>query len=146
MTAPVTLVGRLGQDPELKFSATGMAVAKLSVVTSRRVKNGDTWEDADTTWWNVTAFRRLAENVAESLRKGQAVIVVGKVKQRSWETPEGEKRSVMEVLADAIGPSLEWDTASVVKAQRGPAPTPGGGRLLEDDPWATGPTHDQPPF
>jgi len=149
MSAPITLTGRLGADPEIRFGATGIAILKLRVVTSGRKKTDAGWEDVDTTWWSVTAFRQIAENAAESLSKGDEVIVVGKVKQRQYETPEGEKRSVTEVTADHIGPSLRRATVKVNRVQR----SEGGGRAeyeqakqqLEDDPWAL-PASEETPF
>jgi single-strand DNA-binding protein len=118
MSAPITLTGRLVADPELKFGATGIAILKARVVTSGRKKTDSGWEDVDTTWWTVTAWRQLAENVAESLSKGDEVIVVGKVKQREYETAEGEKRSITEVTADAIGPNLRSATARTNRISR----------------------------
>ena len=90
MSASITLVGRLVADPEIKFGGSGIAILKARVVTSGRKKTDDGWQDIDTTFWSVSAFRQLAENVAESLQKGDEVIVVGKVKVREYETPEGE--------------------------------------------------------
>ena len=149
MSAPITLTGRLGADPEIRFGATGIAILKLRVVTSGRKKTDSGWEDVDTTWWSVTAFRQLAEHAADSLSKGDEVIVVGKVKQRQYETPEGEKRSITEVTADQIGPNLRSATAKVNRIQR----SEGGGRAeyqqakqqLEDDPWAL-PASEETPF
>lgn len=150
MSAVVTIAGRLGKDPELKFSPNGTAVAKFSVVTAGRRKDGDQWVDVDTTWWNVTAFKRLAENVAESLTKGALVIVVGRLKQRSWETPDGEKRSTMELVADHVGPDLTWDAAPVRREPRQQQQTGAGQTWTAapppaDDPWSQ-PTVDEPPF
>jgi len=93
MSAPITLTGRLVADPEIKFGASGMPIASLRVVTSGRRKTDAGWEDTDTTFWSVTAFRQLAENVAESLVKGDQVIVTGKVKSREWQDNDGNKRT-----------------------------------------------------
>lgn len=126
MSIPVTLVGRIGKDPELKFGNNGKAIVRFSVVTSRRVLNKTTneWSDEDTTWWNCTAFGALAENVAESLEKGCAVIVTGRAASESWNDKNtGEKRTAMKVIADEVAPSLKYATAKVTKAQRG-----GGGQ------------------
>lgn len=132
MSIPVTLVGRIGQDPELKFGNNGKAIARFSVVTSRRVLNKTTneWTDEDTTWWNCTAFGPLAENVAESLEKGCAVIVTGRAASESWNDKNtGEKRTAMKVIADEVAPSLRFATAKVVKANRtGGQGGSGGGR------------------
>jgi len=152
MSAPITLTGRLGADPEIRFGATGMAILKLRVVTSRRYKDQETgkWEDADKTWWSVAAFRQIAENAAESLSKGDEVIVVGKVKQRQYETPEGEKRTVTEVTADQIGPNLRGATVKVNRIKRdtgtyGREQYEQAKQELEDDPWAT-PAGEETPF
>lgn len=121
MSTQVTLTGRIGQDPELKFGNNGKAIARFSVVTSRRVLNRDTneWSDEDTTWWNCTAFGPLAENIAESLTSGCAVIVVGRAYNESWNDKNtGEKRTAMKVIADEVAPSLKYATAKVTKAQR----------------------------
>lgn len=121
MSASITLTGRLVADPELKFAASGIAILKARVVTSGRKKTDNGWEDVDTTFWSVSAFRQLAENVAESLSKGDEVIVVGKVKQREYQTAEGEKRSVTEVTADAFGPNLRSATARPNRISRSQA-------------------------
>lgn len=161
MSIPVNLVGRLTADPELRFSATGVAVAKFSVVTSRRVKDQQSgeWSDADTSYWDCVAFKQLAENIAESLTKGAAVLVVGKAAQRTWETKEGEKRRSVEVTVDDVGPSLRSATANVNKAQRqgggfgGGQSAPAGAPGSPDDPWMNKPASggggfdsDDPPF
>lgn len=107
MSAPVTIRGRLGANPEMRFSPSGMAVANLRVVTNGRKNVNGTWEDVDTTWLRVTCFKTIAENVCETLTKGSLVIVTGTVKSREWEDQKtGEKRSAFEVTADDIGPSL----------------------------------------
>lgn len=127
MSTPVTLTGRIGQDPELKFGNNGKAIARFSVVTSRRVldKSTNTWTDEDTTWWNCTAFGPLAENLAESLEKGCAVIVTGRAASESWNDKNtGEKRTAMKVIADEVAPSLRFATAKVARAQR----SEGGGQ------------------
>ena len=121
MSASITLVGRLVADPEIKFGGSGIAILKARVVTSGRKKTDDGWQDIDTTFWSVSAFRQLAENVAESLQKGDEVIVVGKVKQREYQTPEGEKRSITEVTADAFGPNLRAATARANRISRSQA-------------------------
>lgn len=132
MSIPVTLVGRIGQDPELKISNSGKSVVRFSVVTSRRVldKTTNEWSDQDTTWWNCTAFGDLADNVAESLEKGCAVIVTGRAASESWNDKNtGEKRTAMKVIADEVAPSLRFATAKVAKAERtGGQGNGGGGR------------------
>jgi single-strand DNA-binding protein len=114
----VTLIGNLTDDPELKFTGTGAAVASFRLAVTPRVKDGDTWRDGDTSFFRVNAWRDLAENLHDSLPKGTRVVVVGQLKARSWETPEGEKRSVVEVTADDVAPSLRWATASVERTSR----------------------------
>lgn len=153
MSTPVTLSGRLTRDPELKFSASGVAVAKFSVVTSRRQLNKQTneWEDQDVSFWDCVCFKQLAENVADSLVKGTAVIVQGRAAQRTWEAKDGSKRISVEVSVDEVGPTLRFATAKVSKASRGDG---GGGQSQRpqgstaagasaNDPWQS---NDQPPF
>ena len=118
----VVIVGNLTRDPELRYTPNGAALVKLGVAVSRRIKDDATgqWRDAETSFFNVTAWRSLAENVAESLTQGSRVVVVGRLRTNSWETPEGEKRSVVEIEAEEIGPSLKWATAKPEKQGRGP--------------------------
>ena len=147
MSASITLVGRLVADPEIKFGASGIAILKARVVTSGRKKTDDGWQDIDTTFWSVSAFRQLAENVAESLSKGDEVIVVGKVKQREYETPEGEKRSITEVTADAIGPNLRSATARTNRISRSQA-SEGFQQYqaAKEDIWTTALPEEEVPF
>lgn len=123
MSAPVTLNGRLTKDPELRFSGAGNAVAVFTVVTDRRRKNKDSgeWESTETSFWDVTAFGQLAENVCESLLKGQRVVVVGDAHQETYEAKDGSgKRSTWKVIAQDAGPSLRYDKATVTQqAERG---------------------------
>lgn len=123
MSTPVTLKGRLTRDPELKFSANGKPIAIFAVVTSRRFKDQQTgeWEDRDTTFWDCVAFGQLAENAAESLTKGTAVIVTGNAAQEEWTTRDGEKRRSMKVTVDEVAPSLRWASVKVQKAERSAA-------------------------
>jgi single-strand DNA-binding protein len=118
----VVVVGNLTRDPELRYTPNGAALVKLGIAVSRRVKDDATgqWRDAETSFFNVTAWRSLAENVAESLTQGSRVVVVGRLRTNSWETPEGEKRSAVEIEAEEIGPSLKWATAKPEKQGRGP--------------------------
>ena len=128
----VTLVGNITRDPELRFTPSGQATASFGLAVNRRWQNRTTneWEEA-TSFFNVVCWREQAENASESLSKGSRIIVTGRLEQRSWETPDGEKRSVVEVVADEIGPSLRWATAQVVKNERrsgeGGGPSGGGG-------------------
>jgi single-strand DNA-binding protein len=118
----VVVVGNLTRDPELRYTPNGAALVKLGIAVSRRVKDDATgqWRDAETSFFNVTAWRSLAENVAESLTQGSRVVVVGRLRTNSWETPEGEKRSVVEIEAEEVGPSLKWATAKPEKQGRSP--------------------------
>lgn len=111
MSTPVTLCGRLTRDPELMFSGQGAPIVKFSVATSRRVRDKDTgeWSDADTSFWDCTAFGELAENLCESLQKGTAVLVQGNCKQETWQDKTtGEKRSAFRVVANDVGVNLRW--------------------------------------
>ena len=122
MSSTMTLIGRLTGAPELRFSASGVAVAAFTVVTSRRVKDQNTgeWSDSDTTYWDCKAFKQLAENICESLDKGMEVLVVGRAVQESWEDRQsGQKRSKIAVRVDSIGPSLRSATAKVTKTGSG---------------------------
>lgn len=112
----ITVVGNLTRDPEITFTAGGAALAKLGIAVNRRWQNRQTqeWEE-QVSFFNVTAWRDLAENVANSLRKGYRVIVTGRLEQRTWENDEGEKRSAVDIIADDIAPSLRWATADVVR-------------------------------
>jgi len=115
----VTIVGNLTDDPELRYTPNGAAVAKFRVAVNRRYKDqSGEWKDGDTSYFTVNAWRTLAENVAETLTRGANVIVVGRLQQRSWETQDGEKRTVIEIEADEVGPSLRWATAKVEKQGR----------------------------
>lgn len=132
----VTLVGNVTDDPELRFTPSGAAVANFTVAVNRRFKNqsGD-WEDRLDGFFKCSCWREMAENVAESVKKGTRIVLVGRLQQRSWDDAEGNKRSAVEVQVDEIGPSLRWATAAVQKSQRSgaasaPAPqaqTSGGG-------------------
>lgn len=114
----VTLVGNLVEDPELRFTASGIPRANIRLAVNRRWRgNNDEWQE-ETSFFSGTVWRQYAENVAESLEKGSRVIVVGRLQQRSWETQEGERRSVVEVRIDEVGPSLRWATADVRRTTR----------------------------
>jgi single-strand DNA-binding protein len=142
----VTIIGNLTGDPELRFTPSGAAVASFTVASSSRVldKQTNEWKDGDTTFLRCNVWRQYAENVAESLQRGMRVIVNGRLKQRSYETKEGEKRTVYEVEVDDVGPALRYATAKVTKVSRGSGggggfgPGGGGGDApATDDPWAT---------
>jgi len=114
----VTLTGNLTADPELKYTTNGAAVANFRIAVTSRVRDGDTWRDGDTSFFRVNAWRTLAEHVADSLSKGDRAVVVGRLKSRSWENPEGEQRSVVEVDADEVAPSLRWAVAKPQRPER----------------------------
>jgi single-strand DNA-binding protein len=139
---PVTVIGNLTNDPELRFTPSGQAVASFTVASSTRVRDAQTneWKDGDTTFLRCSVWRQYAENVAESLTRGTRVIVNGRLKQRSYETKEGEKRTVYEVDVDDVGPALRYATAKITKVNRGGGGFGGGGGeggAPADDPWAT---------
>ena len=127
MSNNVTVIGNLTADPELRFTASGVAMVNISVADSRRYqdRNGD-WQE-DTSFFRGTCWRDMAENVAESLTKGARIVISGRLKQRTWETAEGEKRNVVELDIQDIGPSLRWATATVTKTPRTGGGDFGGG-------------------
>lgn len=143
----ITVVGNLTDDPELRFTPSGAAVANFTVASTPRTFNRQTngWEDGETLFLRCSIWRQAAENVAESLTRGTRVVVQGRLKSRSYEDREGQKRTVMELEVDEIGPSLTWATAKVTRAARsggggqgfgGGAPA-GGQSAPANDPWAT---------
>jgi single-strand DNA-binding protein len=123
----VTIVGNVTRDPELRFTPSGQANARLGVAVNRRWqdRNSGEWNEA-TSFFDVICWRDLAENVSDSIKKGTRVIVTGRLEQRSWEQ-EGNKRSAVEIIADEIAPSLRWATANVVKSERRSGGDQGGG-------------------
>ncbi len=147
----ITVVGNLTDDPELRFTPSGAAVAKFRVASTPRFldKASGEWKDGDPLFLACTVWRQAAENVAESLQRGARVIVSGRLRQRSYETREGEKRTVIELEVDEIGPSLRYATAKVQKMSRssgggfggsggsGGSGGGAGGGGLADDPWAS---------
>lgn len=154
----ITVVGNLVADPELRFTPSGAAVANFRVASTPRVMDKATneWKDGESFFVSCNVWRQYAENVAESLQKGMRVIVTGRLKQRSYETREGEKRTVVELDVDEVGPSLKNATAKVNKVQRtgggfgGDSGGGGGSAGPADDPWAASPAggagFDEPPF
>jgi single-strand DNA-binding protein len=134
----ITVVGNLVEDPELRFTPSGAAVAAFRIASTPSRFNKDTskWEDGDSLFLRCSVWRQAAENVAESLQRGMRVIVQGRLKQREWETKEGEKRTSYEIDVDEVGPSLKFATAKVVKTQRGSGGGFSGGAPA-DDPWAS---------
>ncbi|MHB8342095.1 MAG: single-stranded DNA-binding protein [Mycobacteriales bacterium] len=127
---PITIVGNLTADPELRFTPSGQAVASFTVASTPRTLDRATneWKDGDALFLRCSIWRQAAENVAESLTRGARVIVTGRLKQRSFETREGEKRTVVEVDVDEVGPSLRYATAKVNKTTRSGAGFDGGNR------------------
>lgn len=119
MDNSITLVGNVTRDPELRFTPAGQATATFGLAVNRRWQNKSTqeWEE-QVSFFDVMCWREMAENASVSLVKGARIIVTGRLEQRSWETPEGDKRSRIEVIADDIGPSLRWATANIVKNER----------------------------
>lgn len=137
----ITVVGNLTDDPELRFTPSGAAVANFTVASTPRQMDRQTneWKDGDPLFLRCSIWRQAAENVAESLTRGSRVIVQGRLRQRSYETKEGEKRTVIELEVDEIGPSLRYATAKVTKTSRGGGGGGGysGGGAPAEDPWAT---------
>ena len=167
----ITIVGNLVGDPELRYTQTGQAVATFRVASTPRFRDNATgeWKDGDSLFLSCNVWRQAAENVAESLQRGTRVIVSGRLRQRSYETREGEKRTVYEIEVDDVGPSLRNASAKVTKSSRsgagyggqgGPGGPSGGyggqggpggqGGAAASDPWASeagdGGTTDEPPF
>lgn len=168
----ITVVGNLTADPELRFTPSGAAVANFTVASTPRIfdRQSNEWKDGDALFMRCSIWREAAENVAESLTRGSRVIVQGRLKQRSYETREGEKRTVVELEVDEIGPSLRYATAKVNKANRsggggggfgsggggGGGGARSGGDAAEaktEDPWGSAPASgsfsggdDEPPF
>ena len=169
---PITIVGNLVADPELRFTSSGQPVATFRVASTPRIRDAATneWKDGDSLFLTCNVWRQAAENVAESLQRGMRVIVSGRLRQRNYETKEGEKRTVYEVEVNDVGPSLRNASAKVTRAQRsgggygggqqggggysggqggqGGQGSSGGGR--QEDPWASdsngGGYSDEPPF
>jgi single-strand DNA-binding protein len=168
----ITVVGNLTADPELRFTPSGAAVANFTVASTPRIfdRQSSEWKDGEALFLRCNIWREAAENVAESLTRGSRVIVTGRLKQRSFETREGEKRTVFEVEVEEIGPSLKYATAKVNRANRSGGggggfgggagggggsrpPQGGGGNAPTEDPWGSAPasgsfagSDDEPPF
>ncbi|MBK8334309.1 MAG: single-stranded DNA-binding protein [Ilumatobacteraceae bacterium] len=122
----VTIVGNITRDPELRFTAGGKGIASFGVAVNRRWQQNGEWQEK-VSFFNVTAWDTLGENIAASLTKGTRVIVTGRLEQREYETKEGEKRNVVEIVADEIGPSLRWARAEVERIARDGGGSSGGG-------------------
>ncbi len=147
----ITVIGNITGDPELRFTPSGAAVANFTVASTPRAfdRQSNEWKDGETLFMRCSVWRDAAENVAESLNRGTRVIVSGRLKSRSYETKEGEKRTVIEMEVDEVGPSLRYASAKVTKTQRGNGGGGFGGQQSggfggqqggqQEDPWATGP-------
>ncbi len=155
----ITVVGNLVDDPELRFTPSGQAVAKFRIASTPRTRDAQSgeWKDGESLFLTCSVWRQYAENVAESLQRGMRVIVNGRLKQRSYETKEGEKRTVFELDVEDVGPALRNATAKVTRVNRGAGAPAGGGSsaAASDDPWAAAPSaagswggsnFDEPPF
>jgi single-strand DNA-binding protein len=157
----ITVVGNLTADPELRFTQSGAAVASFTVASTPRTfdRQSGEWKDGEALFLRCNVWRQVAENVAESITRGSRVIVTGRLRQRSFETKEGEKRTVVELEVDEIGPSLRYATAKVNRVSRGSGGGGGGGfgssggsGAPADDPWGSAPPAggggfaDEPPF
>jgi single-strand DNA-binding protein len=155
----ITVVGNLTADPELRFTPSGAAVASFTIASTPRTfdRNTNEWKDGEALFLRCSIWRQAAENVAESLQRGMRVVAQGRLRQRSYETREGEKRTVIEMEVDEVGPSLRYATAKVNRTQRGSS---GGGfgssgsdsAAPAEDPWGSAPASsgggfsDEPPF
>jgi len=155
----ITVIGNLTSDPELRFTQSGAAVASFTVASTPRTfdRASGEWKDGEALFMRCNIWRQPAENVAESLTRGARVIVSGRLRQRSFETREGEKRTVVELEVDEVGPSLRYATAKVNKVSRGSGGGGfgggSGGSAPADDPWGSAPPagggggfSDEPPF
>ena len=161
----ITVVGNLVDDPELRFTPSGAAVANFRIASTPRTFDRQTneWKDGDALFLRCSIWRQAAENVAESLQRGMRVVAQGRLKQRSYETREGEKRTVVEMEVDEVGPSLKYATAKVNRTSRGSSSGGGFGSSDSsagsdagpvDDPWGSAPStassgggySDEPPF
>lgn len=149
----ITIIGNLVDDPTLRFTPTGVGVANFRIASTPRYldKTTNEWKDGEAVFLGVNVWRQAAENVAESLTRGARVIVVGRLKQRSYEAKDGSKRTVYEIEADEVGPSLKNASAKVVKSER--SRPNGSSSRTADDPWASDPAPsggsdwtDEPPF
>ncbi len=162
----ITVIGNLTADPELRWTQSGAAVADFTVASTPRTydRNAGEWRDGDTLFMRCSVWRETAENVAESLRKGMRVIVQGRLTQRSYETPQGERRTVVELQVDEVGPSLRRARAQVTRVQTQPASAGGFGAgaasgaggggwapsaaldAPQHDPWGAPAAPSEPPF
>ncbi len=142
MSAQITLIGNVTADPELKFLPSGKALCTVNVVTSKKKKVGDAWEESDVTYWKVTVWDRAAEHVADSVEKGTSVIVVGTAAERSWEGRDGQKRTSVEVTAQKFAVDLGRAPVKIDKYKlesRSASSKSDGGWSNSNDPWSANP-------
>ena len=169
----ITIIGRLTRDPELRYTPAGTGVANIDIAANARIydKQTNEWRDEPAIFWKCNAWRELAENITETLHKGDAVIASGYLKSREWETKEGDKRTSLEVELDGIGPDLRWATANVTRTRQGgnnsdrggfhqpppaqqqptpqtqrPAPQQAALPQQQNTGWTGAPNYDEPPF
>ena len=156
----ITVIGNLTADPELRWTQSGAAVADFTVASTPRTydRNAGEWRDGDTLFMRCSVWRDTAENVAESLRKGMRVIVQGRLTQRSYDTQQGERRTVVELQVDEVGPSLRRARAQVTRVQAQAASAPSasapasggaagwGQEAPQHDPWGSQAASSEPPF
>lgn len=140
----ITIVGNVTREPELRFTPSGQANTRFGVAVNRRWQDrGGEWQEA-VSFFDVVAWREMAENISQSVQKGTRVIVTGRLEQRSYETQEGQKRSVVEIIADEIGPSLRWATCEVHRNERKDAGSFNSNSAQEQEPaLATVPSYDE---
>ncbi|NDC90308.1 MAG: single-stranded DNA-binding protein [Acidimicrobiia bacterium] len=139
----ITLVGNLTRDPEIRFTATGRAVASFGIAVGRRYQVNGEWQE-QTSYFNVTAWGQLGENAAATFTKGTRVVVTGRLEQREYTSREGEKRTAIDVIADELGPSLRWATATVVRTPKQDGQS--GGATNRPANTGTNPGTEQTPF
>lgn len=145
----LTIIGNLTADPELKFLQSGAAVANFTIASTPRIydRTAGEWKDGETLYLRCSLWREAAENVAESLTRGSRVIATGKLKSRSYETSDGDKRTVIELEVEEIGASLRYATATVTKTSQGGKTAPKQKPANQDnDPWSSAPATDEAPF
>lgn len=150
----VTIVGTITADVELRYTSSGTAVASFTIAANDRKfdQASKSWKDGDATFLRCTLWRQAAENAAEGLTRGTRVLAIGSLRQRSFETKEGEKKTVLELDVDELGPSVKWASVKVQKADRSGGSSGGGAKVQESDPWGSAPPAggsgfaDEPPF
>lgn len=144
---PITVIGNLTADPEIKFTPSGAALAKFTIASTPRIFDRETnqWKDGTSTFFRCAAWRSLAEHVAESLTKGARVVAFGRIRQHNWQTPEGENRSMLALEIDEIGASLRFTTIAI-NAKPAAAADASGGAWSTDQPSGESQFSEKPPF